>query len=320
MPNTQPLVSVLIPCYNSALYIAETLNSVIAQSYTNWECIVVDDHSIDNSVEIIEEYIQTYPGKIKLFTNSRKGACAARNFAFAKSKGEFIQYLDADDLLNETKIEYQLNAVKNDFTKIANGRWGRFYTQTPKKETIEWGPHKSLRKDLSPLEWLQQNHMSQTSCWLIPKHLIEHAGGWDETLLMNQDGEFFSRVITNAKEVIYTPEAKAYYRSQISNSISTFKNSEKFKSLFTTCKKFEQLMLQMDGSPATHLAIANKYQEFVYSAFPLLPELIKTSKQKIKEHGGSNWPAPKGNLIDRLLKKIFGWEKVEFLKSKILNR
>ena len=79
--NTQknPLVSIIIPCYNAAPYVAETIESIIAQTYTNWECIIFDDRSTDNSWQIIESYQQRYPEKIFIYKNPRKGACAARN-------------------------------------------------------------------------------------------------------------------------------------------------------------------------------------------------------------------------------------------------
>lgn len=91
------LVSIIIPCYNAAPYVAETIESIIAQTYTNWECIIIDDHSTDNSWNILEGYAKQFPTKIFMYKNSQKGACSARNYAFSKSKGDYIIYLDADD-------------------------------------------------------------------------------------------------------------------------------------------------------------------------------------------------------------------------------
>jgi glycosyltransferase involved in cell wall biosynthesis len=182
--NLEPLVSVLIPCFNAGEYIAETLDSVIAQTYTNWECIVVDDHSTDNSIEIIEQYRQQYPTKIRLYTNPRKGACAARNVAFEKSNGEFIQYLDADDLLSSNKIEQQIKLFqKHGKNIITNCRWGRFKGEP---SNVKWEYQKIDHDYENPLDWLVDSWngkgMAQTAVWLTARKKIEKAGPWNEEL------------------------------------------------------------------------------------------------------------------------------------------
>lgn len=128
-----PLVSILVPCYNSAQFIAETLDSLLLQTYINWECIIVDDHSTDNSTETVQQYISKYPGKFQLIVNPRKGACAARNVAFEHSKGDYIQYLDAD---TPNKLEDQIKLFEQFGDQIiANCKWGRFKENI---ESVKW--------------------------------------------------------------------------------------------------------------------------------------------------------------------------------------
>lgn len=91
-----PKVSILIPCYNSERFVAETLDSCLAQTYRNIEIIVVDDGSTDNSFAIAKSFESNI---IKVYRQDNSGACAARNYAFRKSSGEYIVYLDADDIL-----------------------------------------------------------------------------------------------------------------------------------------------------------------------------------------------------------------------------
>ncbi len=106
-----PLVSVCIPVYNSQRWIKQTVESALNQTYDNIEIIMVDDGSTDKSWQILEEFKNFFPDKIKIFKQENKGACAARNKALRESKGDYIQWLDADDLLEKDKIEKQLKAI-----------------------------------------------------------------------------------------------------------------------------------------------------------------------------------------------------------------
>lgn len=107
------LVSIITPSYNSEKFISETIESVLSQTYQNWEILIVDDVSPDNANEIIEEYIKK-DSRIKLDKNS--GAAVARNMAIEEAKGRFIAFLDADDIWEKDKLEKQIKfMIKNDY-------------------------------------------------------------------------------------------------------------------------------------------------------------------------------------------------------------
>lgn len=122
------LISIIIPCFNSEKYLAETIDSVICQSHGNWECIIVDDGSEDSSFMIALSYKERHPDKICVFRNKGKGACAARNYGIELSKGEYIKFLDSDDALfcNET-LKNQLQFLKDNDFEIVYG--DEFYYQ-----------------------------------------------------------------------------------------------------------------------------------------------------------------------------------------------
>lgn len=102
------LVSVITPNYNGANFIIDTIKSVQAQTYSNWEMLIVDDNSSDDSISIIEEYIKT-DQRIKLFKNTENlGAAVSRNIAIENAKGRFIAFLDGDDLWKVNKLERQI--------------------------------------------------------------------------------------------------------------------------------------------------------------------------------------------------------------------
>jgi teichuronic acid biosynthesis glycosyltransferase TuaG len=103
------LVSIITPSYNSSKFIKDCVNSVFSQTYKNWEMIIVDDCSEDNSKEIISE-LSTKDKRIKpIFLEKNVGAAEARNTAIRQSKGKYVAFLDSDDLWNPKKLEIQLS-------------------------------------------------------------------------------------------------------------------------------------------------------------------------------------------------------------------
>jgi len=118
--NNKPLVSIITPMYNSEHVIAETIESVLEQTYSNWELIIVDDLSTDNSVRVVTKYCAT-DKRIKLFSlEKNSGAAMARNKGIAEAKGRFIAFLDSDDLWKTIKLEKQIKfMLDNDFAITA---------------------------------------------------------------------------------------------------------------------------------------------------------------------------------------------------------
>lgn len=106
--NNSPLVSIIMPAYNSELYISESIGSVIAQTYTNWELLVIDDGSTDNTGQIIKEFQQKDP-RIKYFYQENARQAKARNLGIKNSNGELIAFLDSDDLWLPSKLELSIN-------------------------------------------------------------------------------------------------------------------------------------------------------------------------------------------------------------------
>ena len=109
-----PLISIIIPAYNRAHLISETLDSILAQTFKNWECIIVDDGSTDKTKEVVSEYVDK-DSRFHFYTRpvgKIKGPNSCRNFGFEKSKGEFINWFDSDDLLLPTAIEERLNSFE----------------------------------------------------------------------------------------------------------------------------------------------------------------------------------------------------------------
>jgi len=112
MPDSVPLVSIVVPCHNAAAFLAETLESVILQSFTDWECIVVDDASSDGSATLLERFAARESRIRPIFQAINEGAAAARNVGLAAVRGSYLAFLDADDLWMPEKLARQLEFMR----------------------------------------------------------------------------------------------------------------------------------------------------------------------------------------------------------------
>lgn len=110
---SNPLVSIVIPVYNKELWISESLRSVLNQSYQNWECIIINDGSTDESLNKINSFIENHPAKWRVITIENSGQTFARNYGVKHSEGEYISFLDADDLWHPNKLEEQIEMFRS---------------------------------------------------------------------------------------------------------------------------------------------------------------------------------------------------------------
>lgn len=119
---SENLVSIITPSYNSASFILKTIDSVVKQTYLNWEMIIVDDCSTDNTVEVVNNYIEENDEKrIKVFVNEKNsGAAYSRNRAIREAKGHWIAFIDSDDLWDSFKLEEQIMFMKNNNYHFSN--------------------------------------------------------------------------------------------------------------------------------------------------------------------------------------------------------
>lgn len=228
----KPLVSIIIPVFNREEVLAETLDSVLMQSYLNWECIIVDDGSTDNSPLVIKDYCRKDP-RFKFFNRPDvkiKGASSCRNYGFEQSHGQLIQYLDSDDILDSDKLYAQLKmfSVAEDLT-LFTCRWGWFRNTNRINDRFKtyyevYKNYKNGAKLLSDFGYY--NSFFPPHVYLIGRKLIYMAGEWDENLTNNDDAEFFTRVILNSNKVIFINNAKVYYRFLNKDKLSEV-NSEK---------------------------------------------------------------------------------------------
>jgi glycosyltransferase involved in cell wall biosynthesis len=303
MPVT---VSAIVPIYNGARWLAATVESLLRQTWPCMEIILVDDGSIDNSLEIARSFESDC---VRIISQKNKGGSAARNKGFNESTGEFIQFLDQDDLLAVDKIENQVRLSYSDRDVALSGRWIRF--KEDEKTTFGgWGPHSSIARDLSPLDWLLCSHMMPTCAWLTPRELIEAAGFWNEELKSNpdDDGEFFMRVVGKSRLVRFCSSARSYFRSGNPSSAGENRSSQALESIFRTCHTFRDTITRLENSSRTRAAIARRFAVLMYMAYPAYPDLVHRAESEVRSLGLKDVFVPDGTVTYRFVANFVGWK------------
>lgn len=301
-----PLVSIIIPVYNKATFVRETLESALGQTYPNVELILVDDGSTDGSFEILKEYYAKYPDKIQLIDQENQGVSVATNVGIAAAKGGYIQFLDADDILSPNKISDQIKLLEGRSESVlASCEWRMFKDDPKKTFSIPYGVFREFDSGLDLLlRFWNEQEMHQPASYLTHRYLVEKAGPWNEKLQINQDGEFFARVLFKAEQVLFEPEGKVYYRTPGETNVSQQKSEKAMQSLLDSYRCYEREALKFEDSERVRIALKKVYQKFIYDVFPQYPHLIKQAEAHMKNLGVSEKTyigGPKFQKISRIL-------------------
>ena len=238
------LVSIIIPTYNRAHLISETLDSVLAQTYKHWECIIIEDGSTDQTAKIIENYIKL-DARFCLLNrpiNRIKGASTCRNIGLENSKGEFIQFLDSDDIMSSNKLEEQVNLLsKTNELAIAICKWGRFIKEMDDSVNFEnFETYNNFDNVPAFLEALSKSKgYFPIHAYLLKKELIVKSGLWNENLSLNDDTEFIIRVLCNTEAIYFAENTRVFYRWTNEDNISTYNDYHKVDNAINSWKLIE---------------------------------------------------------------------------------
>ncbi|MBI4684762.1 MAG: glycosyltransferase family 2 protein [Nitrospirae bacterium] len=303
------LVSILIPAYNAEKWISETIKSALEQTWPRKEIIIVDDGSTDNTLKAAKQFESKI---VKVITQENRGASAARNKALSFAQGDYIQWLDADDLLSPDKIEQQLKSIDIDKNAkvLLSSAFGEFYFRKNKAKFIPT----SLWQDLEPIEWMlrkfSENIWMNPATWLISRRLTELAGPWDERLSLDDDGEYFCRVVAASEKIKFVPDAKVYYRQCNISSISKSTSDNACRSLFLSHSLCINYLLRLENSERTRTASLKLLQIWFIYFYPEKKDLLNQINKLTHKLGGQLMP-PKLSWKYSLIQKIFGWESAK---------
>ncbi|WP_017296664.1 glycosyltransferase family 2 protein [Nodosilinea nodulosa] len=305
----KPLVSILIPCHNAAPWLAETLKSALTQTWPRTEIILIDDGSTDDSLVVAGRAVSQFNHPhMRIIAQRNQGAAATRNLALELAQGEVIQFLDADDLLAPDKIERQMALLAAHPGCLIAGAWARFHHHPQEAVFTPEPPWRNM----APVDWLvcawSGHWMMPPAAWLVPRSLIRAAGPWQTALSLNDDGEYFARVILASQGIRFCPAARSYYRSGNRTSLSGRKTTAAWASQYQALALQSQHLLAAENSDRTRQVCANLMQRFIYEVFPAVPSLRNLAARKVRNLGGAT-EKPMGGPLFQLAARLIGWQR-----------
>src|SRR5438876_3952961 len=268
------LVSILIPAYNAERWIAYAIRSALAQTWSRKEIIIVNDGSRDRTLSLAREFASK---TVSVVSQENQGASAARNKALSLCQGDYIQWLDADDLLGPDKIARQMEAIERCQSKrtLFSSSWGYFFYRLNRAEFTPT----PLWCDLSPVEWLirkmGQNLHMQTATWLVSRELTEAAGPWNTQLLGDDDGEYFCRVLLASEGTRFIRHARVLYRIPGYNRLSYIGRSDRKKAAQLVSMQLHiRYLRSLEDSDRVRAACVNYLQTWLPEFHPERPDLV----------------------------------------------
>jgi glycosyltransferase involved in cell wall biosynthesis len=261
MNTSTPKVSIIVPCYNQAQYLDEALQSLLDQTYTNWECFIVNDGSPDATEEVARKWEAADSRFIYLFKENG-GVSSARNLGIATAKSEFILTLDADDKYEATFIEKAMLLLVNNPEIGIVSSWGRYFTDEKQLQV-----YKLIGK--TTVDFLFQNAAIGTSlfraaCW-------QQVGGYDENPENGlEDWEFYLRVCAMGWKVHIIEEVLFFYRQHatsrtigVNKKYNQAKKYLYFKNKVIYCTHYEDLIERFLTVSDLEKAEINKFRNTI---------------------------------------------------------
>lgn len=308
----QPLVSVIIPAYNAEKYIGETLQSVLDQRFRSLEVIVVNDGSKDRTEQVVKTFSDA---RIRYLPQPNQGCSGAKNTGLHASTGDFIQYLDADDLLSPGKIEEQVDALNGKPYGIAISRTVGFADDPddPANPEIDtrflYSTSDTLGFVLDLYGAHGDNGMIQPNAFLLPRPLAQKIGDWDLSISPSpdEDGEYFCRAMLTASDICFTPDGVNYYRRPAGqgNSLSRQLSPAHARGGLRSLTRITDHLLAKEDSQRVKEVMARRFAAFIYQ-FSSYGDLVREATTEIHRLGIKKIPAEGGKNF-KLLAKFIGF-------------
>lgn len=216
LKTTSPHVSVIIPCYNGALFLKATLDSVFAQNYADFEVIVIDDGSTDGTRHILKEF----GDRLRVVSTENRGVSAARNLGTKMALGALIQYLDADDLLRPNALASRVQALKGIVYGVALSEWQEMRETAPGQYHFSAHGRPNFDALADPEESIFAGFWAPPAAVMYTREIVARIGGWNEKLPVIQDARFLLDAAFCGAQFIVIPEISADYRIALQASLS----------------------------------------------------------------------------------------------------
>ncbi|MEI8175380.1 MAG: glycosyltransferase [Candidatus Omnitrophota bacterium] len=302
-------VSVIIPCFNAAPWIREALESVLRQEPgAGIEVVVVDDGSTDGSAGIIREH---FPA-VQVVSIPNSGPSRARNTGTKLARGEFLQYLDADDLLCPGKIRVQLEALRASGADIAYGGWQKLTLSGDGTPQISAPIDRTIT---DPEIELFTDFWAPPAAYLFRRTIVEKTGGWNERLPVIQDARFVLDCALRGARFVHCPGLMASYRSHTTGSVSTGSSRAFMRDCFNNAREIEAWWLAHGGiSPARKQALLKVYGFVARGSFGEDREMFNDAYATLLKFDPRYIPERPRGL--RALSRLVGYRHAEYCAMK----
>jgi glycosyltransferase involved in cell wall biosynthesis len=306
------LVSIIIPCYNASKWIAEAIDSCLHQTYSNIEIIVIDDGSKDDSLEIIKSYSNNIIWRHIPHT----GANHARNISLSICKGEYVQFLDADDYILPEKIKRQVDFLESTGADIVYGDWRHQYHYS--NGTYTQGDIKISGQQTDILESLLGTWWVAVAALLYRRKAIERSNGWDESFSTAQDRDFFISLVMRGAKVVYQPGCYSIYRRYGNVTVSTASKPHWIMGHCLVLEKAERKLAQNKQLSSNYRrALAAGYFDMaryaLFEDYSLYVKLLEAALTRCPDFQGNS----KNGMYHRL-RTIIGFRRTEQIVGLIL--
>jgi glycosyltransferase involved in cell wall biosynthesis len=305
-------VSILIPAYNAERWLSETIQSALNQTWQDLEVVIVDDGSTDRTLAIARSFESS---RVKVLHQENKGPGATRNVALRSCGGDFVQYLDHDDLLSPDKIESQVDRLRESPPgMLAVSAAVYFQDGTDPQSGVLADGWPMVDSD-DPLGWLiellgpdGEFGMVPPGAWLTPRSLALEAGPWDEEPTPDDDGEYFARVVLKSAGIRRSKTGTFFFRKHgPGGSVSTSRTEVLLSGALRSTDRKANLILSRTGDARAKRALANAYMYRAVEAYPDFPEIARAALSKVEELGGTDFVPPLGGWRSELVGQLLGW-------------
>ncbi|MBI4930126.1 MAG: glycosyltransferase family 2 protein [Bacteroidetes bacterium] len=307
--HSQIKVSVVIPCYNVERYLEECINSVLNQKYNQIEIICVDNNSTDNTNKILQQIQKSVP--LLIITNeTRQGACFARNTGMEMATGEYLQFLDADDLLFPEKISTQvliLNTLSDKLPAVIVGESYREDVLKKRKVIL------SEKNDI----WLGllSTRLGNTCSNLWKKKDLQNVGGWNNYYSSSQEYELLFRLMKNNAKIAFDNNNNTLVRDRESGSISSSNLSGTWKQYCSLRAEIINYIIQNN----INLSMHKKYFQVLFDSIRTLAKYdLQSAYYLFQKHIPSDFIPKKSSVTSNsylFLYDIFGFQNSERIKA-----
>ena len=249
----ETLISIIVPCYNQAHFLNDTLQSVLNQTYTNWECIIVNDGSPDNTEEVALEWCKDF--RFRYLYKENGGLPSARNTGIKISKGEYILALDSDDILHEDYLLKLVPVLDADETLAIVSSYREFFVDNKRNIVYKYEASGSTYRDLMFENVLMPSSLYRKKCW-------KEVGGYDEKMIKGfEDWEFWISILKHGWKYRFVEEYLFYYRKSKSSMLIDTLHNHRISNMEYVFEKHRDIYIKdFDNTKSYMFFLINLYR------------------------------------------------------------